>query len=309
MGKKWIQQNRGGKQGGNACDLSSCRGHGVIIGTCDSAKERETTVELSRLFNLALEDMESSGLLTLKESPDDNGDMSIAEMIAKEVKSARQTQHITSINTDTKGLVLLRLSKYLASQGVTPLKIITCVFDRIRKTREANSKFACRLIPLSLCFYPNEDELQGNLRKCIRNEFPKIALPQWVCLKHLVAQRDLDKEAKRAAAAAKKQARQDAYKAAQGEADGKKRKLDDVEGGESDGEDVAGVQDAKRGSAPSPPAATDASDPDPPAETASALISPAPVADPTPVSDPYCEAVLEPIAYPAASYVLNFVAR
>ena len=193
MGKKWCGRGVTSRP----TDISSCRGHGVIIGTCDAARERETTVELSRLLNEAieylLEDSCRAGSLPIK-----GESQSIAEIVAAEISSAKRSQNITSIHTNTKGLVMLKISSDMAKQGMTPLRLIESVFRRIERTKQANSKYTCRLIPLAHVFFPNESELQCSLRKCLRTDFPDIALPPLVCRRHLALERERAKAVKRA---------------------------------------------------------------------------------------------------------------
>ena len=61
MAKQWRGGFRGGHQSGSQNDSSSCKGYGVIIGTCDAARERETSKELVNLLNQAIEDMPFEG--------------------------------------------------------------------------------------------------------------------------------------------------------------------------------------------------------------------------------------------------------
>jgi hypothetical protein len=50
MGKGWKKSGGGGGGGGAKGDLSSLRGSGCIIATCDVAREREATKELTNLL-------------------------------------------------------------------------------------------------------------------------------------------------------------------------------------------------------------------------------------------------------------------
>ena len=62
MGKNWKGKNKyihghgkGGGGGGN--DLPSCRGMGIVVGSCDNAREREASKELVNLFNEHIEEL------------------------------------------------------------------------------------------------------------------------------------------------------------------------------------------------------------------------------------------------------------
>lgn len=218
MGGKWRRGGAGGSHHSNQNDLTSCRGHGVIMGTCDSARERETTVEVSRLLNQAVEDLETAGVIAGSKPQDGGGEMSVADLIAAEVKAAKATQHISSVHTNTKGLVMLKISTALGNQGVTPLLLIETIFKRVERTKESLSKYVCRLIPLTRVFFPNEDELQNNIRASVLASFPNIELPEAICRKYMALERERLKEIKQREAAEKKRKRQEAFKAANGEA-------------------------------------------------------------------------------------------
>ena len=329
MGKKWIKQNSGSRTGGagghSHQDVSSCRGHGVILGTCDTARERETTVELVRLLNLAIEDLENSGVLSPHLSGGDGSSSSsggsgsssnIADLIAQEVRQAKTSQAVTSINTNTKGCVLIKISLAVGQRGGTPVALIRAIFDRVRRTKQSSSKHICRLIPLTHTFFPDEDDLQANARACLQAYFPAIALPPPVCRRHLIVERERIKEEKRKADREKKDARQRAFDAKKAEEGGgggegvEAHCVDDEGGGADEGCGEGGDEEGDGGgdggeqpeagrkrphtevarSASDPPAANDPY-PDP-------NLAPAPV---VPAADA--------VAYPPFTYILCFAAR
>ena len=324
MGAKWLAKNKGRGGGGfptNPNDLASCRGHGVILGTCDSARERETTVEVSRLLNQAVEDLESAGVIAASRPQDGGGEMSVADLIAAEVKAAKATQHISSVHTNTKGLVMLKISTALGDQGVTPLLLIETIFKRVERTKESLSKYVCRLIPLTRVFFPNEDELQNNIRASVVATFPNIELPEAVCRKYLALERERLKEIKQREAAEKKRKRQEAFRAAncvaqEGENEAKetsKAENDEDEGGEGaeEAEEESGDGDEEGDEEPASKiqktaeigaeAEAEAEEPEAASSSASAAVAAAPQGK----SEP--ERQYTP--YPDFSFVFSFTAR
>jgi len=328
MGAKWLAKNKGRGGGGyptNPNDLASCRGHGVILGTCDSARERETTVEVSRLLNQAVEDLEAAGVIAASRPQDGGGEMSVADLIAAEVKAAKATQHISSVHTNTKGLVMLKISTALGDQGVTPLLLIETIFKRVERTKESLSKYVCRLIPLTRVFFPNEDELQNNIRASVVATFPNIELPEAVCRKYLALERERLKEIKQREAAEKKRKRQEAFRAAncvaqEGENEAKETSKaenggeGEEEAGEADeAEDESGDGDEEGDEGPASKIqktaeigaeAEEEADGEEP-EAASSSASEAEAAAPQGISEP--ERQYTP--YPDFSFVFSFTAR
>ena len=52
MGKNWRGPKNGGHGGGGGgADLTSCRGLACVIGTSDTAREREASKELVNILN------------------------------------------------------------------------------------------------------------------------------------------------------------------------------------------------------------------------------------------------------------------
>ena len=101
MGKNWKGHKYTPPGGSN--DLSSCRGLGVVIASCDSAREREASKELVDLFNEVIGEMKE-----IDERDDDsdcNDDNipktsaeSVQSMLFKELDEIRQQKHATSQN-------------------------------------------------------------------------------------------------------------------------------------------------------------------------------------------------------------------
>lgn len=182
MGKNW-KGGRGGGGGGGAADLGSCRGLGVVIGTCDAARERETSKELLNLFTQMLEDLEPSASASAAspaadsednvsdESNDDDcgaGQESVASMLAKELsglrgKKATLSQPFMSVQTGVKGIVLIKILK----NSICPVGLVKSVFRKVRSEGLALTRHVVRLIPLQRVFFPNESDLTDNVQHLV----------------------------------------------------------------------------------------------------------------------------------------------
>jgi hypothetical protein len=177
MGKNW----KGGKnnKGGGHHDFASCRGHGVIIGTCDAARERETSKELVNLLNQAIEEVYPN-LENEKDDEEDAdvpGDNNVADdgpssSIEKELKAELQevkqrkhssTQNAVSIKTDVKGITLIKLTR----KRFCPIKLVNAIFERVKRENASCSRYVVRMIPLKHAFFPNEEELRVTMKTVV----------------------------------------------------------------------------------------------------------------------------------------------
>ncbi len=207
MGKKWLghRERHGGRGGGGRggagggdTGLQSCRGLAIIVGTCDSVREREANKELLNILTQAIEDMVEAGELpvcwgnvaatvstsTQHESDEDAPPTdSVAAMLAAEVAQLRNQDGSTgggsavlSVNPDIKGVVVVKIVR----PDVCPVKLLSHVFDRVRRGKAAISKHLIRLTPCSRCFFPNAFELIANVRALLRGTIPGLQLPPMV---------------------------------------------------------------------------------------------------------------------------------
>ena len=194
MGKNWRggsgggrggggRGGRGGGRGGGGSnnDTSSCKGHGAIIGTCDAARERETSKEMVNLLNQAIEIMCPTST-TEDEYPEPEstsyGGGSVKDMLAQEIAQVRKqrhtaTQNVMSVDTKVKGLVLIKIMR----KDLCPVDLVKTIFDRVRKEREPCSRHVVRLIPLQRVFYPNNNDLSDKVASIIQGVFPGAVLP------------------------------------------------------------------------------------------------------------------------------------
>ena len=189
MGKNWRGPRKGGlarKNANSDNSIGSCKGHGVIMATCDAAREREANKEIVTLVDMILEDWEATGeVQKLPEAENkgsnakDSKDDSIADILAAEIAEARREaegfkpKNSRIINTNIKGVVLVKITR----QGCCPIKIVRRIFEKVKSDKRAYSRHIVRIIPLRYCFYPDEWDLVENVRKCVCDVFPGLQLP------------------------------------------------------------------------------------------------------------------------------------
>jgi hypothetical protein len=198
MGKNWRGgkgggRDGGGKGGGGGGDNSfaSCKGHGVILASCDTAREREANKEIINIVDMIVEEWENSGKITRKEDTQKSNDTattadgsgredkeeSMADLLAAEIaevkKSANRGQNARIINTGVKGMALIKITR----RECCPLEMVRAIFAKVKEEKKAYSKHLVRLIPLKFCFYPDEWDLVDNVRVCMETAFPGLQLP------------------------------------------------------------------------------------------------------------------------------------
>ena len=173
----------GGRGGGSNNDTSSCKGHGAIIGTCDAARERETSKEMVNLLNQAIEIMCPTSTTEneyLEPESTSSGGGSVKDMLAQEIAQVRKqrhtaTQNVMSVDTKVKGLVLIKIMR----KDLCPVDLVKTIFDRVRKEKEPCSRHVVRLIPLQRVFYPNNNDLSDKVASIILCAFPGAVLPHF----------------------------------------------------------------------------------------------------------------------------------
>ena len=185
MGKKWNGNRRnkrgsyggGGGGGGGYHDLTSCRGFSAVLCTCDVARERESSKELINILVQAVEEIYSSAQEKIAHDvygsvEQEDGDLtliptssgSIEAMLKGELAEVRQQagagkQEIVSVNTGVKGIVMAKI----INRKYCPIRLVTSVFDRVRREHLPCSRNLVRMVPLKWIYYPNEEELKENL--------------------------------------------------------------------------------------------------------------------------------------------------
>ena len=127
------------KKGSNA--LGDCRGYGCVMGTCDAARERETSKELVNLLTQAIEFDQviilSFVILTKMQSilqiyqvvnpvhniaataTDADNSTSVHDLLMSELKTVKTEkksicQDVVSINTGIKGIIRNYVSAYIS---------------------------------------------------------------------------------------------------------------------------------------------------------------------------------------------------
>lgn len=168
---------------GQGNDITSCRGHGIFLATCQSARERETSRELVTLISDVIEEMYPPEP-TADVSQEDHQSLSVEEMIRREVEAAKGgnnsgkgsalTQTAVSILTDVKGIVIIKLMK----KRFCPVKILTHIMEKIQREHIPLTRYVVRLIPLQLTFFPKEEDLNETIPYLLHSHLPGIALPE-----------------------------------------------------------------------------------------------------------------------------------
>jgi len=186
MSKKPYSKKQTG-YGGH--DFSSCRGYSVVLGTCDAAKERETSRELVTLLNDAIEELYPQLFVdhVAKEENEEStnivskSSLSISELLKREADVVRQKKHSTqivfSINTNIKGVAMVKIAK----KEVCPVYLLKNIFDRVKKERVPCCRYAVRLIPLQSVFFPEEEEFRLNAQNILSSNFHEIEEPNSDC--------------------------------------------------------------------------------------------------------------------------------
>jgi hypothetical protein len=176
MGKEWLAKH---KQNSSGHDFSSCRGFGIILGTCDAAKERETSKEMVNLFSEAIEQVYPGSLLQNSQKDNDEPEptekkesLSIADLMKQEIsdvktKKTANLSTVVSIKTDVKGIALVKLLK----PEYCPVTLLRKVFDNIKSSKKGCCRYVVRLIPLKHVFFPKEDDFLDNMPKIFNKEF------------------------------------------------------------------------------------------------------------------------------------------
>lgn len=190
MGKRKWQGGKARSTGPSEAfskqDLGSCKGHGVVLATCDAAKEREASKELCNVITDAVEQLypEDVGDSSTNDADEDyEQKLSMEEMIKREVEGLKHApssssgnkknfQKVVSIKTDVKGLVLLKLT----SKNHCPLRIVKHIMDLVRSEKRAFTRYAVRLIPLQVVFYPNDVELKEGMNELLSRNIPELAI-------------------------------------------------------------------------------------------------------------------------------------
>ena len=185
MGKGWKNKNRNwnprdnhGKGGYQQHDFASCRGYGIILGTCDAAKERETSKEMVNLVVEAIERVYPESLIQKEEevfeeeqAKVDKGSLSIADLMKQEIsqvkaKKASNLATAVSIKTDVKGIALVKLLKH----EYCPIELVLNIFKKIEAEKKSCCRYTVRLVPLKYVFFPKEEDFKDNIEKILNAE-------------------------------------------------------------------------------------------------------------------------------------------
>ena len=196
MGKNWKgpgggrggrgggRGSRGGRgSGGSTNDTSSCKGHGAIMGTCDAARERETSKEMVNLLNQAIEIMCPASVeseINIAPETATSGSGSVKDMLAQEIAQVRKqkhsaTQNVMSVDTKVKGIVMIKIMR----KDLCALELVKAIFERVREEKEPCSRHVVRIIPLQRVFFPDNNNLSDNVATIVRAAYPGAVFPHF----------------------------------------------------------------------------------------------------------------------------------
>lgn len=198
MGKNW----RGGRQGGHGRgrggpghDFASCRGHSLVLCSCDVVREREGSKELVNLLTQSIETLypellseQGQGKVNASQSAhkesvkvdttsSSSSSMSIQQLLQQEIEqvqnqSHEHTQLVVSVNTDIKGIILAKI----LPKHVSVIRLVEEIFNRIEREKKPISRYIVRMIPLEYSFFPREDEFLENCYLAMMAQYPGISL-------------------------------------------------------------------------------------------------------------------------------------
>lgn len=199
MGKNWKgpgggRGGRGGRGGGGSSnDTSSCKGHGAIMGTCDAARERETSKEMVNLLNQAIETLYPATQMVTEDVEQESWGGSVKDMLAQEISQVRKqkhsaTQNVMSVDTKVKGIVMIKIMR----KDLCALELVKAIFDRVRREKEHCSRHVVRIIPLQRVFFPDNNNLSDNIASIVLSAYPGAALPLYV--KEIIVAPEIEKD-------------------------------------------------------------------------------------------------------------------
>jgi hypothetical protein len=177
-------------------NLSSIRGHGVILCTCDSNRGREATKEAINLLTEILDEydeLKRSGSKAIQSKIDsksldqDNldyyeNDGSIEDSLDKEIKKAQmqskcKQQAVVSMNTGMKGLVIVKINR----KDITASELVYRIFEKIKFDSVPRSRYIVRLVPWDKTFFPNQESMEANVHEIVREIKHELGIltPNW----------------------------------------------------------------------------------------------------------------------------------
>jgi len=175
----YNKRHHGPPKGG----LTSARGFSCVLATCDGAREREASKELSNLLTQALESFPfdtaaDNDAISSSLNPDSSTTNDIQAELAREIahlkkQNGASAQLLSTINTEIKGVVLIKINR----TNVCAQELVYSIFDRVRIEKLPCSRHVIRVIPLQKVFYPNDEELRENVKVLIEKELNIISNP------------------------------------------------------------------------------------------------------------------------------------
>lgn len=170
MGKGW--HNRGG--GGSKSNLSSARGYGCVLATCEVNRAKEGAKELLNLLTQTIEVLYPSvyDSDTAHNASADGKQLSMEDALALEIKNSVGTKVVESLQTGVKGLICVKICK----AAINPVALVRHIFNNVRATKSACCRHLCRVVPLEKVFFANEAELKLNVHSLCMELFGECAV-------------------------------------------------------------------------------------------------------------------------------------
>lgn len=151
------------------------------MGTCDAARERETSKEMVNLLNQAIESIFAAPPAAAEDEEQESRGGSVKDMLAQEISQVRKqrhsaTQNVMSVDTKVKGIVMIKIMR----KDLCALELVKAIFDRVRTEKEPCSRHVVRIIPLQRVFFPDNNHLSDNIASIVSSAYPGAALPLFV---------------------------------------------------------------------------------------------------------------------------------
>ncbi|KAI9917966.1 hypothetical protein PsorP6_012490 [Peronosclerospora sorghi] len=163
--KQWMG-GRGGatkRQKGAKRAASSAKGHGAVLVTCDSNKERPCVRDALSILNEGADRFFPSGSDTTEEGhAGDRGAKSVQHKLQEEI-AALQTQatrgdtgRFVPLDTGVKGVLLMQC----LDDTVSPTALVNKLLEQVEKTREFASRYMMKMIPLEKVGYASVEAIK-----------------------------------------------------------------------------------------------------------------------------------------------------
>ncbi|CAI5746494.1 unnamed protein product [Peronospora destructor] len=186
--KQWM----GGRDGetkrhkGTLAAAANGKGHGAVLVTCDKIKERQSVSDALNILNEAA-DRFFPLTEELNEDKEKNttaeGASSVQKKLQEEVAILqtqalnRQTGRFTPLDTGVKGAVLIQFK----DDNLSPIALLTKIFEQVESTKEFASRFITRMIPLEKVGYASVESIKELAAPMIKTHLKAFKEEQQAC--------------------------------------------------------------------------------------------------------------------------------